>query len=253
MWRWYLFYNGRICCHAMWKHPFARQLWQPWQATLDRPCRDFLTCNSVVWRTPGHGWRDKERGLNQHDAKKMKEETVKIRALLVALLVDMVGRWVPVGSIGCLIPGGRLIPWWLNFPRGRSLERIAILILISMEMALQNIRSGSAIRRGCLSGIEIKMGSCWWMQRFSTYGSFSGTLHSLLINASLGKRWLIQHSAFLLMCPLRRRYVLIYLTVSGKILQLISDFLKWLHLIKTSGVSISVSHFSACFYLLSGS
>ena len=62
-------------------------------------------------RTPGHGWRDKERGLNQHDAKKMKEETVKIRALLVALLVDMVGRWVPVGSIGCLIPGGRLILW----------------------------------------------------------------------------------------------------------------------------------------------
>ena len=71
----------------------------------------FFTCNSVVWRTPGHGWRDKERGLNQHDAKKMKEETVKIRALLVALLVDMVGRWAPVGSIGCLIPGGLLILW----------------------------------------------------------------------------------------------------------------------------------------------
>ena len=57
----------------------------------------------------------------------------------------------------------------------------------------------------------------------------------------------------LLTCPLRRRYVLIYPTVSGKILQLISDFLKWLHLIKTSGVSIPVSHFLAYFYLLSGS
>ena len=141
----------------------------------------FFTCNSVVWRTPGHGWRDKERGLNQHDAKKMKEETVKIRALLVALLVDMAGRWVPVGSIGCLIPGGLLILCWLNFPRGRSLERIAILILISMEMALQNIRSGSATRRDCLSGIEIKMGSCWWMQRFSTYEVFFRNT-SLVIN-----------------------------------------------------------------------
>ena len=75
----------------------------------------FFTCNSVVWRTPGHGWRDKERGLNQHDAKKMKEETVKIRALPAAVLVlrvaAMAGRWAPVGPIGCLIPGGLLIPW----------------------------------------------------------------------------------------------------------------------------------------------
>lgn len=54
---------------------------------------------------------DKERGLNQHDAKKMKEETVKSRVLLVALLVAMAGRWVPVGPIGFLIPGGRLIRW----------------------------------------------------------------------------------------------------------------------------------------------
>ena len=69
----------------------------------------------MVWRTPGHGWRDKERGLDQHDAKKMKEETVKIRALPAAVLVlpvaAMAGRWAPVGPIGCLIPGGRLILW----------------------------------------------------------------------------------------------------------------------------------------------
>ena len=50
-------------------------------------------------------------GLNQHDAKKMKEETVKIRVFLVALLVAMAGRWAPVGPIGCLIPSGLLIPW----------------------------------------------------------------------------------------------------------------------------------------------
>lgn len=62
-----------------------------------------------------HGFVNKERGLNQHDAKKMKEETVMIRALPAAVLVlpvaAMAGRWAPVGPIGCLIPSGLLILW----------------------------------------------------------------------------------------------------------------------------------------------
>lgn len=47
----------------------------------------------------------------------------------------------------------------MNQHDARKDKGVSILILISMEMALQNIRSGSATRRDCLSGIEIKMGS----------------------------------------------------------------------------------------------